>query len=78
VENNLAVFGGSNGYAGKAGFNGSDLSPSPNFAMIAQAMGAYGEKVAEPDKLAEALRRALNAVRSGQPAVLDTVIVKER
>ncbi len=77
VENNLAAYGGVNSFAGKSGFNGSDLSPSPNFAMIAQAMGAYGEKVTEPDKLEGALNRALDAVKSGIPAVLDTVIVLE-
>ncbi len=77
VENNLAVYGAASSYAGKAGFNGSDLSPSPNFALIAEAMGAYGEKVTEPDKLPQALQRALNAVKNGRPAVLDTVIVKE-
>jgi acetolactate synthase-1/2/3 large subunit len=77
VETNLASYGGADSYAGKAGFNGSALSPSPNFAMIAQAMGAYGEKVTEPDKLPKALQRALDAVKSGQCAVLDTVIVRE-
>jgi acetolactate synthase-1/2/3 large subunit len=77
VEINLADYGGPDSYAGKAGFNGSDLSPSPNFAMIAQAMGAHGEKVTEPDKLPQALQRALNAVKNGQSAELDTVIVKE-
>ncbi len=77
VEINLDDYGGAESHAGKAGFNGSDLSPSPDFAMIAQAMGAYGEKVTEPDKLPQALQRALNAVKGGQSAVLDTVIVKE-
>jgi acetolactate synthase-1/2/3 large subunit len=77
VEINLASYGGDDSYAGKAGFNGSDLSPSPNFAMIAEAMGAHGEKVTEPDKLPDALQRALDAVKGGQPAVLDTVIVRE-
>jgi len=74
VQNNLSIYGGPNSYAGKAGFNGADLSPSPNFAMIAQALGAYGEKVTEPDELPKALRRALNAVKGGQPALLDTII----
>jgi thiamine pyrophosphate-dependent acetolactate synthase large subunit-like protein len=41
--------------------------------MIAKAMGAYGEKVADPDKLQAALRRCLKAVKSGQPAVLDVI-----
>jgi acetolactate synthase-1/2/3 large subunit len=74
VADGLTMYGGPESYAGKAGFSGSDLSPSPDFAMIARAMGAYGEKVSEPDKLPGALQRALAAVKSGQPAVLDTII----
>jgi acetolactate synthase I/II/III large subunit len=42
--------------------------------MIARAMGAYGERVTESEKLPGALQRALAAVKSGQPAVLDTII----
>ncbi|MEJ2246742.1 MAG: thiamine pyrophosphate-requiring protein [Acidobacteriota bacterium] len=75
VESGLDEYGSASSYAGKAGFNGSDLSPSPDFALIAQAMGAYGEKVTNPDALPHALQRALEAVKSGQSAVLDTVIV---
>jgi acetolactate synthase-1/2/3 large subunit len=75
VAVNLDAYGGEKSYAGKSGFNGSTLSPSPDFAVIAQAMGAYGEKVTDPEKLPQALRRALDAVKEGQPAVLDTVIV---
>ena len=45
--------------------------------MIAAAMGAYGEKVMEPETLPAALRRCIDAVLGGRPAVLDTVIVKE-
>ena len=77
VQVGLDEYGGASSYAGKAGFNGSDITPSPDFSMIARAMGAYGEKVTEPEKLPGALQRALEAVKSGQPAVLDTVIVKE-
>ena len=43
--------------------------------MIAHALGAYGEKVSDPDTLPGALQRALEAVKSGQSAVLDTVTV---
>jgi acetolactate synthase-1/2/3 large subunit len=75
VAVNLDSYGGAASYAGKAGFNGSSLLPSPDFAMIARAMGAYGEKVTDPEKLPGALQRALDAVKGGQPAVLDTVIV---
>jgi acetolactate synthase-1/2/3 large subunit len=77
VQINLDAYGGAESYAGKAGFNGSDLSPSPDFALIAKAMGAYGEKVTEPDRLPGALERCLEAVKGGQPAVLDIVTVRE-
>ena len=77
VEENLDEYGGAESCAGRSGFNGSNLSPSPDFAMIAAAMGAYGEKVTEPETLPVALRRCIDAVLGGQPAVLDTVIVKE-
>jgi acetolactate synthase I/II/III large subunit len=77
VEGNLDAYGGANSYAGRTGFNGSNLSPSPDFALIARAMGAYGEKVTQSDELPGALQRSLNAVKGGQSAVLDTVIVKE-
>jgi acetolactate synthase-1/2/3 large subunit len=75
VAENLSSYGGVESHAGKAGFNGSSLSPSPDFAMIARAMGAYGETITAPDKLPGALQRALEAVKSGQSALLDTVVV---
>ncbi|MDR0311872.1 MAG: thiamine pyrophosphate-requiring protein [Acidobacteriota bacterium] len=73
VQVNLDAYGGSESYAGKAGFNGSDLSPSPDFAMIAKAVGAYGENVMEPGALPGALQRCLDAVRGGRAAVLDII-----
>lgn len=77
VESGLSRYGGANSYAAKDGYNGSSLKPSPNFAMIAQAVGAYGEKVTDPAQMQAALQRALNAVKGGQTAVLDCVTVKE-
>jgi len=74
VAENLEAYGGPESYAGKAGFNGASLSPSPDFAAIARAMGAYGETVSEPQQLPGALQRALEAVKGGQPAVLDTLV----
>lgn len=55
-------------------FNGSDLHPLIDFALVAKACGAYGEKVSEPAELPDALRRCLHAVRSGQSAVLDIIL----
>ena len=50
---------------------GMELSPSVEFAMLAQSCHAYGEKVEDPKEVPGALDRALNHVRDGQTAVLD-------
>jgi acetolactate synthase-1/2/3 large subunit len=73
VEMGLARYGGDRSYAARAGYNGSVMSPSPEFAEIAGAVGAYGEKVNHPDQVEPALQRALAAVNSGQAAVLDFI-----
>ncbi len=55
-------------------FPGVDLSPSPDFARLAQSCHAYGEQVDDPRTLPEALNRGLEAVAAGQAAVLDVRI----
>jgi acetolactate synthase-1/2/3 large subunit len=50
----------------------------PNYAMIAQGAGALGRKVTKPEEVLPALREALDAVRSGKPAVLDIHLPRER
>ena len=44
---------------------------SPDYAMIAQGAGAFGRTVTAPADILPALREALDAIRSGKPAVLD-------
>ena len=73
VQVNLDIYGGRNSHAGTSGFNGSNIMPSPDFALIAKAMGAYGEKVIRPGDLPGALQRGLAAVRDGKTVVLDVV-----
>jgi len=64
------------GYCAGAGeLNGASLSPSVDFAQVAQACGAYGEKVTQPSELPAALQRGLDSVRSGKAAVLDVIIL---
>lgn len=75
VAENLEAYGGDHGYAGRAGYNGASLSPSPDFAAVARAMGAFGETVTRPEQLEGALARALAALKEGRSAVLDTIIV---
>ena len=55
-------------------FPGTDLSPSPQFELTAQACGAYAERVEEPDQIPRALERALKAVKQdGRQALLNVV-----
>jgi acetolactate synthase-1/2/3 large subunit len=55
-------------------FPGTDLSPSPNFELTAQACGAYAERVEEPEEMSRALERALHAVKQeGRQALLNVV-----
>lgn len=50
------------GFAARSrNFEGGWLSPSPDFAAEARALGCAGEQVKDPVQLAEALRRAMTA-----------------
>jgi acetolactate synthase-1/2/3 large subunit len=60
----------------KRNFPGTDLSPSPNFELTAQACGAHAERVEEPDELPRALARALNVVKQERRQALLNVICK--
>jgi acetolactate synthase I/II/III large subunit len=51
----------------------ADLDPSPDFAAIARAQGAHGERVERPDELERALANAKQAVLGGRPALLDVI-----
>jgi acetolactate synthase-1/2/3 large subunit len=53
---------------------GFDFKNPPDYASIARACHGYGQKVQDPSELKEALRTAIDAVRSGKPAVLDVRI----
>jgi acetolactate synthase-1/2/3 large subunit len=54
---------------------GMDIfDPEPDFGAAARAMGMWGEgPITKPDEIAPALRRAIEVVRSGKPALLDVV-----
>ncbi|MBM2804386.1 MAG: acetolactate synthase [Deltaproteobacteria bacterium] len=57
-------------------FPGTDLSPSPNFELTAQACGAYTARVEEPDQLPDALAKALKVVKEEKRQALLNVICK--
>ncbi len=65
------------GYAVKAGdYTGGWFDPCTNYSGEAAASGAYGEKVTDPNEVSAAIRRGLDAVRNGTPAVLDMWLPK--
>jgi acetolactate synthase-1/2/3 large subunit len=59
-----------NSYAAKAGFEGGYFDPPIDFAKEAEAAGAYGETVRDPAEVPKALKRGLDSIRSGKPAVI--------
>jgi len=54
-------------------YHGTHIN-APDFGKIAEAFGAYGEQVTDPEELEAALKRGLNATREGTPAILDVII----
>jgi acetolactate synthase-1/2/3 large subunit len=58
------------GHAVKGGLEGGYFDPPMDFALEAQSAGAYGENVRDPAGLVPALKRGLEKVRSGIPAVI--------
>jgi acetolactate synthase-1/2/3 large subunit len=57
---------------------GMDMDdPAPDFAAVARAMGWYAEgPIDHPGDVAPALERAIERVKAGQPALLDTITRK--
>jgi acetolactate synthase-1/2/3 large subunit len=57
---------------------GMDLDgPAPDFATMARSMGWYAEgPIERGEEVGPALRRAIERVKAGQPALLDTITQK--
>ncbi len=50
---------------------------SGDYAAMARAFGAYGERVTQPGDIAAAIRRGIAATQAGQPALLEFITAKE-
>lgn len=48
-----------------------------NYSKVAEALGGHGERVADPAKLAETLKRCIAVVESGTPALLEVMCREE-
>ena len=47
------------------------INPTIDFGAMAKSMGVYGETVKDPKDLGAAYRRALDVVKTGEPALVD-------
>jgi acetolactate synthase-1/2/3 large subunit len=66
---------GGQSYSEKTGvWVGTEIYPSPNYALIAQGCHAWGKVVEDPSELKPAMESALQQIRNGVPAVLDVRI----
>ena len=50
---------------------------SGNYADMAEAFGAYGERITSPDEIQAALKRGIEATENGRPALLEFITAKE-
>ena len=64
------------GEAKQAADYGAVLSPDMNFAKVAEAAGAHGELLTDPDAVDGAIARCLEAVRGGRSAVLHAKVTR--
>jgi acetolactate synthase-1/2/3 large subunit len=59
-----------------AGDYGATLAPDMDFAKVAEAAGAHGELVNDPDAVEGAIARCLDALESGRSAVLHARVTR--
>ncbi len=50
---------------------------SGNYADMAKAFGAYGERITEPGQIADAIKRGVQQTQDGTPALLEFITAKE-
>jgi acetolactate synthase-1/2/3 large subunit len=54
----------------------SNLAADTDFSKIAEAFGAFGEKLTDPAEVPAAIQRCLDAVRNGRSALLHACVTK--
>lgn len=56
---------------------GVDISPPPDYAVVAQSCGAYGKVVEDPADVLPTLREAIDQVHGGRAAVVDVRLARK-
>jgi acetolactate synthase-1/2/3 large subunit len=54
-----------------------DTPFSGHYADFAESMGGYGERIENPDTIADAIRRGVEKNKEGTPALLEFLTSKE-
>jgi acetolactate synthase-1/2/3 large subunit len=53
---------------------GVDITPMPDYVKLAEAFGAYGERIKQPAEIEPALNRGLEQMAQGRAALLEVVM----
>jgi thiamine pyrophosphate-dependent acetolactate synthase large subunit-like protein len=56
-------------------YHATDISG--DYAAMARALGAYGERIVTPNEIVPAIRRGIEATQRGTPALLEFITAKE-
>ena len=67
---------GKDSFSAKAGYDGGYFDPPIDFAKEAEAAGCYGENVTDPGQIEPAIRRGLEQIRNGTPAVISVWLAR--
>jgi acetolactate synthase-1/2/3 large subunit len=51
----------------------TELKPAPDYEKVIATCGGHGERVENPADLPDAIKRGLDAVRSGTPALVNVL-----
>jgi acetolactate synthase-1/2/3 large subunit len=74
VINNGGIGGGIMGMDRPGGTPPGVAQLGGNFSVVAQGLGAYSERVEQPDNLIPAYRRAIRATQEGRAALVEVLI----
>ena len=75
VSNNsgYAIYGPKEKTSLPKGLNVVSPSSVISYAVMAEGLGCYGERVEEPDEIIPALKRGIKEVNAGKPALIEVI-----
>ena len=52
----------------------TSINPRPDYAKLVEAFGGWGTRVDEPGEIVSTVRKGIEEVKAGKPALLDILI----